>query len=114
MKFTVPPLRARVVREVLSDCDTGATWSRLKSNMDIGQDLLQAEYASGLVLDVGWYEDDRSNSTTTNTSAGGAFCVACIRNSDWDNPVLTIFARDFGELRRAIEVADAWIADTPS
>lgn len=114
MKFVVPPLRSQVVKEVLSGCETDATWSQLKSKMDLGQDLLQAKYANGLTLDVGWYEDERGNSATSNPAAGGAFCVAGIRNSDWDNPVLTIFARDFVELGRAIEAADAWMASLRS
>jgi hypothetical protein len=106
-------LAARSVREVLTDCDPGKGWDRLKSEMDLQQDLLQATYDNGLVLDVGWYEDTRENSTTANPEAGGAFCVACIRHSDWDNPVLSIVARDFDELLTAIQLADSWAASVP-
>lgn len=114
MKFVVPPLHCLEVREVLSGCETDATWAQLKRNMDLGQDLLQARYANGMTLDVGWYEDERKDSATSNPVAGGAFCVAGIRNSDWDNPVVTFFARDFAELESAIEAADAWVAALPS
>jgi hypothetical protein len=114
MKFVVPPLRSRTVREVLTDCETDKSWSQLKNDMDLGEDLLQAEYPNGLTLDVGWYDDSRDASTTANPEAGGVFCVVCIRDHDWDNPVLTMFARDFVELRRAIEAADAWISELAS
>jgi hypothetical protein len=99
---------------MLSDCDESKSWAELRRDMDLSQDLLQATYRNGLVLDVGWYEDNREDSVTATVDAGGAFCVACIRQSDWDHPVLSIMARDFDELRIAIRLADALATDYPS
>jgi hypothetical protein len=58
------------------------------------------------VLDAGWHEDRRPESSSSNREGGGAFWVVLIRAFDWHHPVLAISARDFTELRRAIKVAD--------
>lgn len=114
MMFSLPPLAGRVTLNLLQHRDTSKSWSQLRDNMDLDQDLLAVTYSNGLVLDVGWYDDARPDSCTANASAGGAFRVVCIRRFDWDKPVLSIFARDFVELRRAIETADAWVSNLES
>lgn len=110
MMFDVPSVGGRVTLNVLQHRDTSKSWSQLRDDMDLDQDLFTAEYPSGLLLDVGWYNDSREESSTANPEARGAFRVVCIRNYDWDNPVLSISARDFVELRHAIQLADAYVA----
>lgn len=99
---------------MLQYVDVDKSWEQLRTDRDLDEDSFQAEYGNGLVLDIGWYKDSRADSATTNKGAGGAFRVVCIRRFDWENPVLSIFARDFVELRRAIETADAWVSDLES
>jgi hypothetical protein len=114
MMFLVPKLNCQTVREVLSYRDTDKSWRQLKDDLDLDEDLLQADYANGLVLDVGWYDDLQPNSATANPESGGAFCVQLIRNHDWESPVVSIFARDFQELSTAIEAADRIATAFPS
>lgn len=106
MMFDIPKLSGQVELNLLQYRDTSKTWEQLRDDLDLDQDLLQVVYPNGLVLDAGWYEDSQLDSATVNVAAGGAFRVVLVRNLDWQRCVVSIYARDFNELRTAIEAVD--------
>lgn len=60
------------------------------------EDMLQVEFAGGLLLDVGWYPE---------FDAKGDFRINVIRNFDWDQPVLALTAHETAELVEKLDIA---------
>ncbi|MGE1156453.1 hypothetical protein [Pseudomonas kitaguniensis] len=60
------------------------------------EDLLQVEFAGGLLLDVGWYPE---------FDAAGGFRINIIKNYDWDRPVMALTARETAELIEKLDIA---------
>ncbi|MHA6575107.1 hypothetical protein [Pseudomonas yamanorum] len=64
------------------------------------EDMLQVEYAGGLILDVGWYPSFDTH---------GGFRINVIRNYDWDRPVIALTAQATGDLVEQLVVAQGAI-----
>lgn len=64
------------------------------------EDMLQVEYAGGLILDVGWYPSFDTH---------GGFRINVIRNYDWDRPVIALTAQAPGDLVEQLVVAQGAI-----
>ncbi|MDY7533763.1 hypothetical protein RGV33_19075 [Pseudomonas sp. Bout1] len=64
------------------------------------EDMLQVEYAGGLILDVGWYPSFDTH---------GGFRINVIRNYDWDRPVIALTALATGDLVEQLVVAQGAI-----
>lgn len=60
------------------------------------EDMLQVEFAGGLLLDVGWYP---------GFDASGGFRINVIKNFDWDRPVVALTAHETAELVEQLNVA---------
>jgi len=60
------------------------------------EDMLQVEYAGGLLLDVGWYPE---------FDAAGGFRINVIRNCDWGRPVVALTAHETAELLEKLDIA---------
>ncbi|MFL1552419.1 hypothetical protein B7453_23715 [Pseudomonas sp. IB20] len=60
------------------------------------EDMLQVEFAGGLLLDVGWYPE---------FDATGGFRINVIKNYDWDLPVLVLTAHETAELVEKLDIA---------
>jgi hypothetical protein len=114
MMYELPALRGRVSYNTLQDLETTGTWQELRARQDLQEDLLQVEYPNGLVLDVGWYQSAARSETISSKGAGGAFRILAVRENNWSDPILSIYARDFNELTRGILLADEWIAGIDS
>lgn len=103
MMFDTTTISGRITLNLLRFCDASLSMSAAYEKLELSEDMLQAEYKSALILDVGWYG-----------SHEGQFVVLGIRDLDWDDPILRVLARDFVELRSAIRVADDYLASLPS
>jgi len=64
------------------------------------EDMLQVEYAGGLLLDVGWYPSFDTH---------GGFRINVIKNYDWDCPVIALTAHATGDLVEQLVVAQGAI-----
>lgn len=60
------------------------------------EDMLQVEFAGGLLLDVGWYPE---------FDAAGGFRIIVIKDYDWDQPVLALTAHETAELVEKLNIA---------
>ena len=60
------------------------------------EDMLQVEFAGGLLLDVGWYPE---------FDAAGGFRINVIKNFDWDRPVVALTAHETVELIEKLDIA---------
>ncbi|OPA85160.1 hypothetical protein BFW87_27380 [Pseudomonas fluorescens] len=60
------------------------------------EDMLQVEFAGGLLLDVGWYPE---------FDATGGFHINVIKNFDWDRPVIALTAHETAELVEKLDMA---------
>eukprot|EP01133_Synstelium_polycarpum_P000138 gene138-163_t len=69
-----------VTHDDLSILQDGAMESQVHL---LKEDMLQVEYAGGLILDVGWYPSFDTH---------GGFRINVIRNYDWDRPVIALTA----------------------
>ncbi|NWD72671.1 hypothetical protein HX890_00860 [Pseudomonas gingeri] len=63
---------------------------------NLKEDMLQAEYKSNLLLDVGWYPSFNIN---------GHFQIKIIRNHEWDDPIFSTTAHTLENLN--IELREA-------
>jgi hypothetical protein len=106
MSFRLPRLSGKITYNTI---ETDEPLS--KSSVEGCEDLLQVEYANGLILDVGWYEikGTRTVGSTTNRDLHGAFFVKGVRDKEWGDLVLELAARDYDELRVAIALADFYL-----
>lgn len=114
MMYELPPLHGRVAYNTLHDLDITRTWQELRASQDLQEDLLQVEYPNGLVLDVGWYQSAARSEIISSEGAGGAFKILAVRADDWSDPILSVYARDFDELHKAIVLTDEWLAGLSS
>jgi hypothetical protein len=64
------------------------------------EDMLQVEYAGGLLLDVGWYPSFDTH---------GGFRINVIKNYDWDCPVIALTAHATADLVEQLVVAQGAI-----
>lgn len=60
------------------------------------EDMLQVEFAGGLLLDVGWYPE---------FDASGDFRINVVKNHDWCRPVITLTAHETAELIEQLNIA---------
>lgn len=60
------------------------------------EDMLQVEFAGGLLLDVGWYPE---------FDVAGGFRINVIKNFDWDRPLITLTAHETSELVEKLDIA---------
>jgi len=61
---------------------------------NLKEDLFQATFPCGQILDIGWYPE---------FSARGSFVISLIRNQDWQNPIHCEKAKNWAELKIALE-----------
>ena len=64
------------------------------------EDMLQVEFAEGLLLDVGWYPE---------FDAAGGFRINVIKNYDWDHPLIALTAHETTELMEKLDIAQSTI-----
>ncbi|MBT1265040.1 hypothetical protein HX819_04025 [Pseudomonas sp. D6002] len=86
-----------VTHDDLSILQDGAMESQVHL---LKEDMLQVEYAGGLILDVGWYPSFDTH---------GGFRINVIRNYDWDRPVIALTAHAAGDLVDQLAVAQSAI-----
>lgn len=60
------------------------------------EDMLQVEFAGGVLLDVGWYPE---------FDAAGGFRINVIKNYDWDLPLMALTAHETPELLEKLAIA---------
>ncbi|RUQ42679.1 hypothetical protein D8M30_18085 [Corynebacterium pseudodiphtheriticum] len=60
------------------------------------EDMLQLEFAGGLLLDVGWYPE---------FDAAGGFRINVIKDFDWARPVIALTAHETAELVEKLDIA---------
>lgn len=83
--------------------------SQLDQTIDISleienlkEDLFQATFPCGQILDIGWYPE---------FSTYGSFVISLIRNQDWQNPTHCEKAKNWAELKIALEnILKTWKA----
>ncbi|PTT32561.1 hypothetical protein [Pseudomonas sp. HMWF021] len=63
---------------------------------DLKEDLLQASFPSGQILDIGWYPEFSEN---------GSFKILLISNRDWDSPTYSETAKTWKSLGKALKNA---------
>lgn len=63
---------------------------------DLKEDLLQASFASGQILDIGWYPEFSKN---------GFFKILLISNRDWDSPTYSETAKTWKNLEKSLKNA---------
>lgn len=75
--------------------------SQLNQTLDISleienfkEDLFQATFPCGQILDIGWYPE---------FSTYGSFVISLIHNQDWQNPIHCEKAKNWAELKIALE-----------
>ena len=75
--------------------------SQLDQTIDISleienlkEDLFQATFPCGQILDIGWYPE---------FSTYGSFVISLIRNQDWQNPTNCEKAKNWEEFKIALE-----------
>ncbi|MBL8325937.1 MAG: hypothetical protein JNJ89_13380 [Rubrivivax sp.] len=100
-------LSCTTAHDRLSEVDDSQSLLQLERSFQINDDLLQAQYPNGLTLDVGWFTLT-SISNTEGPYPLRCFLVRLIRNADWTTPALQIVARDFSELRDALQLVEQW------
>jgi hypothetical protein len=61
---------------------------------NLKEDLFQATFPCGQILDIGWYPE---------FSTRGSFVISLIRNQDWQNPTHCEKAKNWAELKIALE-----------
>ncbi|MCU0074900.1 hypothetical protein N8H71_25180 [Pseudomonas koreensis] len=61
---------------------------------NLKEDLFQATFPCGQILDIGWYPE---------FSTYGSFVISLIRNQDWQNPTHCEKAKNWAELKIALE-----------
>lgn len=100
-------LTCKVTHDRLSHIDRSRGLRALEDAFEINDDLLQAEYGNGLVLDVGWFNLE-SISNVDGPYRLPCFLVRLIRSSDWTTPSVQFVARDFAELDEALRAVERW------
>jgi hypothetical protein len=67
------------------------------------EDLMQARFGDGIILDLGWYPE---------FDPRGQFVLSVVREQEWGNPVLQLKFRELSQftqnLNRAIRSADGY------
>lgn len=63
---------------------------------ELTENLLQIEYKSGLVLDIGWYPEMDPN---------GCLKAYLIKNADWSSPLICLTARSEQDMEEALKEA---------
>ncbi|MEN5046906.1 hypothetical protein [Pseudomonas koreensis] len=63
---------------------------------DLKEDLFQASFPSGQILDIGWYPE---------LSKNGFFKVLLISNRDWGSPTYSETAKTWKSLEKALKNA---------
>jgi hypothetical protein len=61
---------------------------------ELKEDLVQVQYGSDTLLDVGWYPE---------FADGGVFVITVVRDGNWDEPIFKREAANVAEFRSAIE-----------
>ncbi len=76
--------------------DPSLEFTKDLSEKYLSEDLFQASFDEGqLIIDMGWYGDQSTNK--------GQFKVLVIYASDWDFPVITLYAKSLSEVTQILE-----------
>jgi len=63
---------------------------------ELKEDLVQVEYPSGLLVDVGWHPE---------FSADGSFLIQVVKSNDWEHPVFRGLATTVASLKEQLAEA---------
>ncbi|MCX4218931.1 MULTISPECIES: hypothetical protein [Pseudomonas] len=85
-------LGAKITLDDISQLDKTIDTSLEIENLK--EDLFQATFPCGQILDIGWHPE---------FSTYGSFVISLIRNQDWQNPTHCEKAKNWAELKIALE-----------
>ncbi|WP_236191346.1 hypothetical protein [Pseudomonas pharyngis] len=85
-------LGAKITLDDISQLDQTIDTSLEIENLK--EDLFQATFPCGQILDIGWYPE---------FSTYGSFVISLIRNQDWQNPTHCEKAKNWEEFKIALE-----------
>lgn len=92
MKKDLARLGAKITFDDISHLDQAIKLSLLTNNLK--EDMFQAIFPCGQILDIGWYPE---------FSTRGSFVISLIHNQDWQNPIHCEKAKNWAELKIALE-----------
>lgn len=92
MKKDLARLGAKITFDDISHLDQAIKLSLLINNLK--EDMFQAMFPCGQILDIGWYPE---------FSTRGSFVISLIHNQDWQNPIHCEKAKNWAELKIALE-----------
>lgn len=92
MEKDLARLEAKITFDDISHLDQAIELSLLIKNLK--EDMFQAIFPCGQILDIGWYPE---------FSTFGSFVISLIRNQDWQNPTHCEKAKNWAELKIALE-----------
>ncbi len=92
MKKDLARFGAKITFDDISHLDQAIEPSLLINNLK--EDMFQATFPCGQILDIGWYPE---------FSTRGSFVISLIHNQDWQNPIHCEKAKNWAELKIALE-----------